>query len=71
MKTKTERIRERFMVGIPPDAAAKVSDAEMMVIVDSTFCGARIKLSIAWEDLMEAMGNSFIGKVLRWMGDAK
>jgi hypothetical protein len=70
-KTKTERIRERFMFGIPPDAAAKVSDEEMMEIVDSTLFGARIKLSIEWEDfkkgLKEELGNTLIGKFFRWI----
>jgi hypothetical protein len=68
---KIERIRERFMVGIPPDAAAKVSDNEMMKIVNSTFFGARIKLAIEWDDLKTGLkhelGKTLIGRFFRWI----
>ncbi len=73
VKTKIKRIRERFLARIPE--ASKISDEEMMKIVDSTLYGAKIKLAIEWEDLKEGLkqelGDTLIGRFFRWMWGLK
>lgn len=69
-KTKIERIREYFQMGIP-SGVDEITEEQMMNIIDNTLWGAMIKLKIEWIDLTKAIDNTFIGKVVRKMGGPK